>query len=116
MVFSDTECGHEMVCYSLEPTPLSCPDCADKGRKLLDGLIRDVDGNRIDEVPDSDGVDEWLDEEGVTGQLRADVKRLVDYVDDARSSLDRVYFEGRRMLEKYPPAERLVMPREGADA
>lgn len=107
-------CGHWMVCYSLEPTPTVCPDCADTSRKVLADMVGwgDID---LDDVPsNADGdLDEWLDESGVEDpEIRKDIHRLAVLTDDARAQLDHAAFEGRRMLEKYPPVERLTLPDE----
>lgn len=107
------ECGHWMVCYSLEPTPSECPDCADASLKVLKDMVGfDID---LDDVPsDIEGdLNEWMDESGVTNpDIRADIRKLAAIVDDARAQLDHAYFEGRRMVDKYEAAERLTLDEE----
>lgn len=106
------DCGHWMVCYSLEPTPTVCPDCADASRKVLDDVVSSIDGD-LDDAPSLEDLDEWLDESGVTvPEIRDDIRRIAGIADDARAQLEHAYFEGRKMLAKYPATERLTMPKE----
>lgn len=107
----EVACGHVMVCYSLEPTPQMCPDCADTSRKVFDDMVGFEPD--LEDIPSNiDGeLDEWLDESGVTvPEIRADIHRYVALIDDVRAGLDHAWAEGRGMLKKYPTAERLVMP------
>jgi hypothetical protein len=106
-----------MVCYSLEPTPAVCPDCADTSRKVLADMVGfEIDPDDVPSNADGD-LDEWLDESGVEDpEIRKDIHRLAAIVDDARASLEHAAFEGRKMLAKYPPTERLTMPRESQNS
>jgi hypothetical protein len=111
------ECGHSFVVYSLESTPQVCPDCADKNRKFLADIIKDI-GKAIYHVdceglPSSDDeLDNWFNDEGLEEQrMRDDIHKVAQVIDEARFRLDQAETMARKLLEeKYPKAERLEMP------
>ncbi|WP_141564420.1 hypothetical protein [Mycolicibacterium palauense] len=113
------ECGHWMVCYSLEPTPTRCPDCADKSRTALAALVESFDEVKdrldLDGPPSTDDAPQWLDEWGVTDeQIRKDVTALACRADEIRADLFGAHSQARALLTKYPEAERLTMPDNAA--
>ena len=111
------ECGHWMVVYSLEPTPLACPDCAEKARKAAKWFIHNTflsaDGpENYDEcavdIPESAAFpDQLKDELREACERYADANSLIERAQDAYDEGERI---ARDAIDKYlPTAERLVM-------
>lgn len=104
--FAALDCGHAVQCYSLEPTPILCDECANKERKVLADIVADIRGVDTDDLVSQDDLGVWLDECGIVNQeMRADITRIADLCDDIRSAVDSAERYARSVLDKYPPRE-----------
>ncbi|OFB37940.1 hypothetical protein BA059_16720 [Mycolicibacterium sp. (ex Dasyatis americana)] len=107
------ECGHWMVVYSLEPTPIACPDCSDKLRyelaeafeldPLLNAESESFDPGEFPGIPDE--LAAAIEAACVQYDAAAE---LVQEAEDLYATASR---EVREAIDKWlPAAERLVMP------
>lgn len=113
------ECGHWMVVYSLEPTPESCPDCADKSgenlRQCLESWERDLSSAvyRAEDAGLGDA-EMWARENGLqlSDEDLSTLQIIGDQISEASRDLDHAHDSLRSFIAaKVPPkVERLTMP------